>query len=235
MNDGAGAEGRQHFLRVFSEEDERGVLGRLFKDFEQAVGRLLHEGGRSEDGEGALGLDWWPVVGHVDDLADLAELDEQLRRIWRDDEDIWMGLDEDAGLALVGLAKGFAGLDGFSHTSFKVGGVVDAEAVTALAAEIRKKAGLGRRLGGFEAVDGFGQHERKGILPCPLGAGEDERVGKAASGDALAETGDGLGVAEKVLEAHGLSLEHLRLAVYAHLRPPAVGRTKNSCAGKGLR
>jgi hypothetical protein len=38
-------------------------------------------------------------------------------------------------------------------------------------------------------------------------------VGKALCADALAEMCNGLRVAEKVLEAHGLSLEHLRFAM----------------------
>jgi hypothetical protein len=38
-------------------------------------------------------------------------------------------------------------------------------------------------------------------------------VGKSPGADRLAEMGDGLRVAEKVLEAHGSSLEHLWLRV----------------------
>jgi len=71
----------------------------------------------------------------VDDLADLAELDEQLRRSGGTMRTSG-GLDEDAGLALVGFAEAFAGFDGFSHAGFKVGGIGDAEAVGAEAAEV---------------------------------------------------------------------------------------------------
>jgi hypothetical protein len=38
-------------------------------------------------------------------------------------------------------------------------------------------------------------------------------VRKASGADALAEMGDGLCVAKKLLKAHGLSLEHLRVAL----------------------
>ena len=51
------------------------------------------------------------VVGALDEGADLAELDEQLRRVGRQDEHVGVGLDEDAGVFLVGLAKFFAGGD----------------------------------------------------------------------------------------------------------------------------
>ena len=36
VNDGAGADGGQQFLGVLGEQDEGGVLGRLFEDLEQA-------------------------------------------------------------------------------------------------------------------------------------------------------------------------------------------------------
>ena len=45
-------------------------------------------------------------------------------------------------------------------------------------------------------------------LPAPLRAGEDERVRKPLRANALAEVRYGLRIAEKILEAHGLSLEH---------------------------
>ena len=136
VKDGAGADGGQQFLGVLGEQDERGVLGRLFEDFEQRVGGLFHECRRGEDGEGARGLDRGTVVGDVDHLADLADLDEQLRRVGRDDEHVGVGLDEDAGLALVGVAHVVAGCDGFGDQGFKIGGGGDAGAVGALAAEV---------------------------------------------------------------------------------------------------
>ena len=64
-----------------------------------------------------LRLDRRAVVGHVDRLADLAELDEQLRRVGRNDEHVGVGLDEDARLALVGVAHVVAGGDGFGDAA----------------------------------------------------------------------------------------------------------------------
>ena len=177
MKDGARADGGQQFLGVLSKQDEGSVFGRLFEDLEQAVGGLFHKCRGGEDGEGSLGFDRGAVVGDVDDLADLADLDEQLRRVRRDDEHVGVGLDEDAGFALVGIAHVVAGLDGFSDQCFKVGGACDASAVGACAAEIGKAVGFG----GVQTVDGLGQHEGQRVFTCSTGAGEDERVGKTRS------------------------------------------------------
>ena len=179
MNDGAGADGGEKFLRVFGEEDEGGVVGRLFKDFEEAVGCLFHEGRGGEDGEGALGLDGWAVIGDVDDLANLAELDEELWWVGGDDEDVGVGLDEDAGIFFVGFAEVVAGGDCFGDEVVKVLGGGDAVAVAAEAAEVGEAVGLG----GLEAVDGFGEHEREGVFACAFGSGEDERAGKSLGAD----------------------------------------------------
>jgi hypothetical protein len=46
-------------------------------------------------------------------------------------------------------------------------------------------------------------------------------MGKTLRADALAEMGDGVRIAEKVLKAHELSLEHLRVAEFGH----RAGRT----------
>ena len=184
------------------------MLGRLFEDFEQRVGRFFHESRGSEDGEGAACFDRGAVVGGMNHLANLAELDEQLRRIRRDDEHVGVGLDEDAGFALVGVAHVFAGGDGLGDQRFQVGGGPDAGAVLADAAEVGQAVGGG----GVQAVDGFGKHEGERVLARALGAGEDERLRKTLGGYTLAEAGDGGRVAEKLLEAHTLSLVHLRVA-----------------------
>ena len=127
----------------------------------------------------------------MDDLTYLAELDEELRWVGWDDEQVRVGLDEDAGLALVSIAEVVAGCDGFGDEGFEVGGVGDAEAVGTVAAEVWEAVGLS----GVEAVDGFGEHEGERVFAGALGTGEDERVRKALSADRLAEMGDGLGVA----------------------------------------
>ena len=52
MNHGAGTDGWQKLLRIFSQQDQRGVVGRLFEKLEQAVGGLFHECRRSKNREG---------------------------------------------------------------------------------------------------------------------------------------------------------------------------------------
>jgi len=209
VQNGAGADGGQQFLGVFGKQDEGGVLGGLFEDFKEGVGRLAHEGGGGEDGERAFGLDRRPVVGDVDDLADLADLDEQLRRVGGDDEDVGVGLDEDAGLALVGLAQVFACFDGLGYKNVQVGRITDAEAVAAFTAEVGQTIAFSW----VEAVDGLSQHQGQRIFARSARPGQDQRVGKSPGADALAKMGDGGRVAEKILKAHGLSLEHLRVAL----------------------
>ena len=168
--------------------------GRLLEDFEEGVGRLLHEGGRGEDEDLARGLGG-EVVRALDEGADLTEFDEELGRVGRDDEDVGVRLDEDAGLFFVGLAEFFAGGDGFIDLFVEVEGGGDAGAVAADSAE----AGEGRSLGaggdavGAElagltlALDGHGEHEGEGVLSRTGGTGEDEGVGKTALRDGGAE------------------------------------------------
>ena len=204
MHDGARTDGGQEFLRVFSEQDQRGVLGWLFEDLEQAVGRLFHKGRGGEDGEGSLGLDGRTVVGHVNDLAYLAELDEQLRGVGRDNEQVGVSLDEDAGFFLVGFAQVVAGGHGRGYQLVQIGGVADAGAVAADAAKVRQAVCFG----GVKAVDCLGEHQGQGVLARAAGAGQDERMGEPVGADSLAEVRDGGGVPEEVLEAHGMSLGH---------------------------
>ena len=120
VNDGAGADGGQQFLRVLCQQDERGVLGRLFKQLEQAVGRFFHEGRVGEDGEGAARFHRRAIIGDVDRLPHLAQLDEQLGRVGRDDEHVGMCLDEDARLALIRFAHVVAGGNGLSTSSSRL-------------------------------------------------------------------------------------------------------------------
>ena len=126
-----------------------------------------------------------------------------------------MGLDENAGFFLIGFAEAFARFDGFGDKGFQIGGVGDAAAIGALAAEIGKGARLGGGFSWIEAVEGFGEHEREGVFPGTLGAGEDEGVGKALGADGLAEMGHGLGVAEEIAKGHALSVENERVGEQA--------------------
>ena len=178
------------------------MVGWLFKQLEQTVGGLFHECGRREDGECALGFGGLAVIGDVNGLTDLAELDHELRRVGRNDQHVRVRLDEDARLALVGFAQIVAGVDGFIDKCFEVGGGCDADAVGADAAEIGQAIGLG----GPETVDGLGEHEGERVFACAARTGQDHGVGKAAGTNAFAQVRDGGRVAEEVLESHELSL-----------------------------
>ena len=79
----------------------------------------------------------------LDDGADLSEFDEELRRVGRDDEDVGVRLDEDAGVFFVGIAKLFAGGYGFVDLFFEVGGGGDAGAVVADPAEAGEGLAVG--------------------------------------------------------------------------------------------
>lgn len=138
----------------------------------------------------------------MDGLADLAQLDEELRRIRRYDQEIGVRLDKDARFAFVNFAEVFAGSDGLIDQGVEVGGLGDARAVGADAAEVGQAAGL--RL--LKAVDRLSQHEREGVFSGAAGAGQDERVRESARAHTLAQMRDGGRVAEEVLEAHGSSV-----------------------------
>jgi hypothetical protein len=185
------------------------MLRRLFQNLEQAVGCLAHERRGSEDGEGAFGFDRRTVVGHVNHLPHLAHFDEQLRRVRRNDEHVRVGLDEDARLALVGLAQIVAGFHGLGYALFQVGCFANSNAVGADAAKVRQSV----RFRLVKTIEGLCEHERKRVFACPARAGENERMREPAGADAFAEVRDGLRIAEKILKAHVSSLEHPRPAV----------------------
>jgi len=111
-------------------------------------------------------------------------------------------LDEDARLALVGFAEVVAGVEGCGDAGVEIGGLADAFAVAADAAVIGKAAGFAAWLGGVEAVDELGEHERESVFAGSAGPGEDDRLWDALVLDAFAQALDGARVAEKLLEAH---------------------------------
>ncbi len=202
VNHGAGANGGQKLLGIFSEQDERGVIGRLFEQLEQAVGCFFHEGRSGEYGKCAPCLDGRAIVGGVDRLAHLAEFDEQLRRVGRNDENVGVGLDEDARFAFVGVAHVVAGTDGFVHQRVEIGGRGDARAIGADAAKVGQAVGFGR----LEAVDGLGQHKRQSVFARATRPRKDERMRETVGAHALAQVRDGGRVADEVLEAHGVRI-----------------------------
>jgi hypothetical protein len=199
----AGADGGEEFAGVFCEKDEVDGGWRLFEDFEEGVGGLLHEGGGGEDEDFLWGFGG-EVVRALDEGADLAEFDEELGRIGGDDEDVGVRLDEDASVFFVDFAELFANGYGFVDLFVEVGGGGDAGAVVADAAEAGEGLAVGPEVAGLAfALDGHGEHEGEGVLSCSGGAGENEGVGEAAGGDGGAEVLDGSGVAEEVVEGGG--------------------------------
>jgi len=140
-------------------------------------------------------------VSALDEGADLAELDEELGRIGREDEDVRMGLDEDARVFLVGLAEVFAGGDRCGDLLFKVSGGCDARAVVAMAAKAGQRLAVRPEVSGLTlALYSHREHEGERVLPGASGTREDERVRQAAGGDGGAEGFDGGGVAEEIVE-----------------------------------
>jgi hypothetical protein len=150
---------------------------RFFQDFEERVRGFFHEAGRGEDEDLLWGLSG-EIVGALDEGADLAEFDEELRGVRGDDEDVGVGLDEDAGVLLVDLTELFSDGDGFVDLFVEVGGGGDAGAVAADSAEGGEGLAVRPEVAGLAlALDGHGEHEGEGVLSCSAGAGEDEGVG----------------------------------------------------------
>ncbi len=58
-------------------------------------------------------------------MPDLVDLHHHLRRIRRDDQHVRMGLDKNAGFALVGLAQSFPRLHGLSKAGIQIKGFAD--------------------------------------------------------------------------------------------------------------
>ena len=134
----------------------------------------------------------------MNDLADLADFNQILRRVGRDDEHIRMRLNEDAGLFFVGFAQLFAGGQGFGDADVEVGGFSDAFAVAADAAVVGQAVCLNRR----EAVDEAREHERQRVFACAFGSGEDDGLRDALVKDALAQPLDRARIAEEFCKTH---------------------------------
>ena len=144
----------------------------------------------------------------LDEGANLAELDEELWRVGREDEDVGVGLEEDAGFLLIGLAELVAGGDGGGDAGVKVSGLHDAGAVAADAAEGGEGLAVGPEIAGLAlALEGEGEQKGEGVFSGAAGPGKDEGVRQAAGGDGHAELLDDGAAAEEVFEAGG-KLEH---------------------------
>ncbi len=136
----------KQLARIFGQQKDGRKLGRLFQHFQQRVGRLFHKGGLGEDVNALLGLAR-PVVNGLDHAPHLVHLDHHLRRIGRDHQHVRMGLNEQAGFFLVGLAQILAGFDGLLEAGIEVFRLRDADAVGTLAAEVGQAIGGDRAQG----------------------------------------------------------------------------------------
>src|ERR1017187_8504197 len=95
-----------------------------------------------------------------------------------------MRLDQDARIALVGVAHLLACRDGLGDTLFQVGRVADPFAVPAMAAKIRKTIAFSR----LQAVHRPRQHQRQRVLARSARPSKDRRWRKAPGPDALAQS-----------------------------------------------
>ena len=134
----------------------------------------------------------------MNDVAHLVNFHQHLRRIGRDDQHIGMRLDEDAGLALVGIAQVLARLHRFGKALFQRIGFGDANAVRASAAEVRQTVGDGA----LQAVHRLGHHLSERELPCSLRPGKNQRMGKVLVRQHLAQRVHRLGIAMKIRKRH---------------------------------
>ena len=163
-NRATGADGGEEFAGIFGEDDDVDGGWWLFEEFEEGVCRLLHEVGCGEDKDFA-GSFAGQGVGALDYRAHLAQFDEELRRVGGDDEDVGVGLDEDAGFFLVSLAQVFAGGYGLIDLFFKIGSRSDAGAVFADSAESGEGLAIGPKVAGLAlALDCHCQHEGEGVF-----------------------------------------------------------------------
>jgi len=174
-----------------------GVRGWLFQYFEERVRRLFHEGGAGEDVNGAAAFRGH-AIDFVDELANLADFDEKLRRIGRNDEDVGMGLNEDASFAFVGFAKIVPGGHSFGDASFEIGSLTDFFAIGADAAEVGEAGALAQ----VKAVRCLREHDGECVFAGAARTGKDERVGQAGGGDGFAQMANGRFIAEKVAKTH---------------------------------
>ena len=142
----------------------------------------------------------------------------QLRRVGRHNQHVGVRLDQDARLALVGFAQAVAGFHSFGHALFEVGRGADAPAIRAGAAKIRQPVRLRR----VQAVEGLGEHQGKRVFARPARSGKDQRMRESRRAQALAQVPYRLRIAEKFLEAHGLSLVHHAREVPFHQCPAGV-------------
>ena len=110
-----------------------------------------------------------------------------------------MGLNEDAGLALVAFAQILAGFHGFGKALIECIGLGNSLAVAAAPAEVGQ-AIFGE--GPLQAVHGLGNHLRQGELSRAARAGKNDGVGQMIAGDHLAQACDRRFISAELIESH---------------------------------
>ena len=141
-----------------------------------------------------------------------------------DDQHVRMGLDEDPGFALIGVAQVVAGADGLGYTLFQVRRVADAGAVAAHAAEVGQTVGFS----GIEAVDRLGQHQSQCVFACPPRAGKDERMREPLGPHCLAQMRHCRSITEEFLRSPWIEckVSFLSFQLSAPSTQPAGGRSR---------
>ena len=109
-----------------------------------------------------------------------------------------MRLDEQAGVALVGLAQVLARRHGFGEARCQVVGLADAQAVGARP----QKSGRPSLERALEAVERLGRHLRQLVFPRAARSRQDDGVRQAIARQHLAQAKDGFGVAVEIGERH---------------------------------
>ena len=133
----------------------------------------------------------------------LAQFNQQLRRIGRNHQHIQVGLDQDPGFFLIGLAQLFPGGDGLIKARPQRTSARDTEAIAASAAEIGELPGLSRQqFGRAYAVRRLRDHERERVLPGACRSGKHHRLRQPSRGDALAQALYGRVVPDEIAETH---------------------------------
>ena len=173
------------------------VGGWLLENLEQGIGRLLHEGGAGKDVYRAGRIGGQPVNA-LHHAAHLAQLDQQLGRVGRNDDHIRMRLDEDAGVFLIHFTQLFPRGNRFADSLSERHGESDAGAVAADSAEIGQA--IGDRV--LQAGHGLRQHDGESIFAGAARAGKDERGRHALSRNRLPQMADGRLISRKLIEAH---------------------------------
>ena len=198
----AGADGGEHGIRRYGEENERGGFWRLFEDFQEEIGvGPAHRIGAIENEDAAAAL-WLEVSGALDG-AQLADANhgprdrrEAANGIGNEQPNVWVSFEDERHALDGGGVRAFTtfGEAGFDHRK-RISEARDLQARGAFAAEVVLQA---------LAIGGLGEHACKREFADAARAGEEQRTGNAAAAQHPAQRGDDAFIAEKSVEAHEL-------------------------------